>query len=57
MLGVKAKCFKRRPGLSLEDLVPADNFYRQLDASLDLTLVRFLACRPPLLSGIFRQAV
>ncbi len=26
--------------VSLEDLVPADNFYRYLDAKLDLTFVR-----------------
>ena len=31
MLGYKAKAFKAHPRVSLDDLVPEDNFYRQLD--------------------------
>jgi transposase len=42
MLGHKAKAFKTHPALCLEDLVPPDNFYRQLEAKLDLTFVRDL---------------
>ena len=42
MLGVKAKSFKRHSALSLDDLVPKDNFYRKLDAKLDLSFVRSL---------------
>ena len=39
MLSHKEKCFKVHHRLSLENLVPADNFYRQLEAKLDLTFV------------------
>jgi transposase len=42
MLGVKPKVYKRSVALSLEDLVPSDNFYRILDAKLDLSFVRSL---------------
>jgi transposase len=42
MLHQKAKCFKIHPHLSLEALVPADNFYRQVEAKLDLGFVRDL---------------
>lgn len=42
MLSHKAKCFKTHHHLSLETLVPEDNFYRQLEARLDLTFVRDL---------------
>jgi transposase len=41
MLGPpKTRCLDRPVVASLEDLVPADQFYRHLDAALDLTFVR-----------------
>lgn len=43
MLGHKAREFKPHKSLSLEDLVPDDNFYRQVERSLDLSFVRTLA--------------
>lgn len=39
MLGFKSKLFRTQP-VSLEDLVPQDNFYRQLETKLDLSFVR-----------------
>ena len=42
MLGQKTKCFKPHTSLALNDLVPLDNFYRQLEAKLDLSFVRQL---------------
>ena len=42
MLGVKERRFAPLGPLSLEDLVPADHFYRQLDRALDLSFVRGL---------------
>jgi transposase len=41
MLSQKARDFQPRV-VSLEDLVPADNFYRKVEAKLDLTFVRDL---------------
>lgn len=43
MLGHKARDFKRHQSISLEDLVPDDNFYRQVERSVDLSFVRDLA--------------
>jgi transposase len=43
MLGHKARDFKQHMAISLEHLVPKDNFYRQVDQSLDLKFVRDLA--------------
>jgi len=43
MLGHKVRGFKPLPGICLEDLVPADNFYRQVERSIDLSFVRELA--------------
>src|SRR5687768_12230988 len=43
MLGHKAREFKQHQSISLEDLVPDDNFYRQVERSLDLSFVRDLA--------------
>jgi transposase len=43
MLGHKAREFKQHKSISLEDLVPADNFYRQVERSIDLSFVRKLA--------------
>jgi transposase len=40
MLSIKARTFTPLGPRSLEDLVPADNFYRSLDAKLDLSFVR-----------------
>src|SRR5690242_11578239 len=43
MLGpVKLRCLDRPVAVSLEDLVPADHFYRHLDATLNLSFVREL---------------
>ncbi len=42
MLGTKERRFAPLGQLSLEDLVPADHFYRQLDRTLDLSFVREL---------------
>ena len=40
MMGSKQRCFASLIEVSLEDLVPADHFYRHLDQSLDLSFVR-----------------
>ena len=41
MMGIKERRFDPLPyEISLEDLVPKDNFYRRLDAALDLSFVR-----------------
>jgi transposase len=42
MMGTKIRNFAPLPDLSLEDLVPKDNFYRRLEATLDLSFVRDL---------------
>src|SRR5215210_4597879 len=42
MMGTKIRNFSPLPNLSLEELVPKDNFYRRLDAMLDLSFVREL---------------
>lgn len=45
MMGIKERRFDPLPcEVSLETLVPADNFYRRLDAALDLLFVRDLVC-------------
>jgi transposase len=44
MLGYKARDFKPLTAVSLEDLVPEDNFYRQVDHSLNLGFIRDLVC-------------
>ena len=43
MLGHKARDFRKHVSISLEDLVPQDNFYRQVEQSLDLSFVHDLA--------------
>jgi len=43
MLGHKVRDFKPLTGICLEDLIPANNFYRQVEKSLDLSFVRELA--------------
>jgi transposase len=41
MMGTKVRSFAPLPkDISLEDLVPQDNFYRRLEARLDLSFVR-----------------
>ncbi len=42
MMGTKIRNFAPLPDLSLEELVPKDNFYRRLDQTLDLSFVRDL---------------
>src|SRR5260370_11357617 len=42
MLGQKVKCFKEQTTVSLESLVPENNFYRHVEAKLDLSFVREL---------------
>lgn len=42
MLGHKAQVFKTHPSICLNDLVPLDNFYREVAAKLDLSFVREL---------------
>jgi transposase len=43
MMGAKARLFTPLPAVTLEELVPADHFYRQLDRVFDLAFVRDLA--------------
>lgn len=40
MMGIKARTFAPLVQVSLEELVPSDHFYRQLDRTLDLAFVR-----------------
>ena len=40
MMGTKVRSFAPLCNLTVEDLVPADHFYRHLEASLDLAFVR-----------------
>ena len=42
MMGIKARGFGPLPPVSLEELVPADHFYRHLERTLDLGFVRDL---------------
>lgn len=42
MLGCKVKLFKFHPAISPENLVPKNNFYRHVEAKLDLSFVREL---------------
>jgi transposase len=42
MMGTKVRSFAPLPDLSLEELVPKDNFYRRLEGILDLSFVRGL---------------
>src|SRR4029079_9606707 len=42
MIETEARLFAPLPPISLEDLVPADHFYRHLERSLDLGFVRDL---------------
>src|SRR5438128_8693383 len=42
MMGSKARIFRPITAVSLEELVPANHFYRQLDRVVDLSFVRDL---------------
>ena len=42
MMGVKLRVFRPMVNVSLEDLVPADHFYRHVERTLDLSFVRDL---------------
>ena len=42
MIGTKARIFTPITAVSLEELVPANHFYRRLDRVVDLTFVRAL---------------
>lgn len=42
MMGTKARLFGRLEQVSLEDLVPPDQFYRHVEQALDLAFVREL---------------
>ena len=42
MMGTKVRAFAPLCNRSVEDLVPANNFYRHLEAKLDLSFVRDL---------------
>jgi transposase len=42
MMGTKLRTFSPLESLSLEELVPKDNFYRRLEATIDLSFVREL---------------
>jgi hypothetical protein len=42
MMGTKARLFTPVSALSLDELVPADHFYRHVDRVLDLAFVRDL---------------
>jgi hypothetical protein len=45
VMGIKERLFRPLPeNISLEKLVPNDNFYRHLEAQLDLSFVRELVC-------------
>jgi transposase len=41
-MGIKVRVFRPMVNVSLEDLVPADHFYRHLERTLDLSFVRDL---------------
>ncbi len=43
MLGHKDRAFRQHISISVEDLVPQDNFCRQVDQCIDLSFVRELA--------------
>jgi transposase len=56
VFGQKVKCFKVHTAVSLENLVPPDNFYRELETKLDLTFVRDLV-RDHYSSGMGRPSI
>ena len=56
MLGEKARNFKVHHAVSLDELVPANNFYRKVEAKLDLSFVRDLV-RASYADGMGRPSV
>ncbi len=42
MMGTKIRTFSPLENLSLEELVPKDNFYRRLETTIDLSFIREL---------------
>jgi transposase len=56
MMGTKARVFTPVPAVSLDELVPADHFYRHLDRVFDLSFVRDLV-KDCYASGIGRPSV
>lgn len=56
MMGTKARLFTPLPPTTLEELIPADHFYRQLDRVLDLAFVRDLV-RDRYVAGMGRPSV
>ena len=42
MMGTKARLFTAVPAVTLDELVPADHFYRHVERVLDLSFVREL---------------
>lgn len=55
MLGLKDRDFKPLTAVSLEDLVPQDNFYRQLEEYLDLSFIHEFVS--PFYSDIGRPSI
>jgi hypothetical protein len=56
MMGIKERDFRRLPeDLSLEEMVPKDNFYRRLEERIDLSFVRELV--RPLYAGGGRKSI
>jgi transposase len=55
MLGHKAREFRPLTAVSLEDLVPKDNFYRQLEEHLDLSFIHEFVS--PFYSDIGRPSI
>lgn len=60
MIGIKQRQFKTHLQISLEQLVPSDNFYRKLEQKVDLSFVRDLVLdfytpfgRPSIDPGVF----
>src|SRR3954463_1714761 len=51
MMGIKERHFSPLEDLSLEELVPKDNFYRRLQSALDLSFVRELVVQRYATSG------
>src|SRR5438045_3199851 len=57
MFGIKQRHFSPLENISLEALVPKDNFYRRLDAMLDLSFVRELVAERYASSSLGRPSV
>ncbi len=55
MMGIKARAFGPLPPVSLDELIPPDHFYRQLECTLDLAFVRDLV--GDVYAGIGRPSV